>query len=88
MLDLTVNAVKGHLPRGRARLKAINAQSPAQPAQRPPCPGITLIWKIDDVRLIWINAFSAHDGTFIIQHELKLASRGTRCQRKQETRCR
>jgi Sigma-70, region 4 len=36
MLDLTVNAVKGHLARGRARLKAINAQALAQPARRPP----------------------------------------------------
>ena len=34
MLDLTVNAVKAHLARGRARLKAINAQPPAQPAPR------------------------------------------------------
>ena len=36
MLDLTVNAVKAHLARGRARLKAINAQAPARPAPRPP----------------------------------------------------
>ena len=36
MLDLTVNAVKAHLARGRARLKAINAQAPAKPAARPP----------------------------------------------------
>ncbi len=36
MLDLTVNAVKAHLARGRARLKAINAQAPAQSAPRPP----------------------------------------------------
>jgi DNA-directed RNA polymerase specialized sigma24 family protein len=35
MLDLTVNAVKGHLARGRARLKEINVQTPAQPAPRP-----------------------------------------------------
>ena len=34
MLDLTVNAVKAHLARGRARLKAINAG--AEPAPRPP----------------------------------------------------
>jgi RNA polymerase sigma factor (sigma-70 family) len=40
MLDLTVNAVKGHLARGRARLKAINAQAPAQPAPRPPSPAV------------------------------------------------
>jgi RNA polymerase sigma factor (sigma-70 family) len=38
MLDLTVNAVKAHLARGRARLKATNAQAPAQRAPRPPCP--------------------------------------------------
>jgi RNA polymerase sigma factor (sigma-70 family) len=36
MLDLTVNAVKAHLARGRARLKAINAEAPAQPAPHPP----------------------------------------------------
>jgi RNA polymerase sigma factor (sigma-70 family) len=36
MLDLTVNAAKAHLARGRARLKAINAQAPDQPAPRPP----------------------------------------------------
>jgi RNA polymerase sigma factor (sigma-70 family) len=40
MLDLTVNAVKAHLARGRARLKAINAQPPAQPAPRPPSPAV------------------------------------------------
>ena len=40
MLDLTVNAVKGHLARGRARLKAINAQALAQPAPRPPSPAV------------------------------------------------
>jgi RNA polymerase sigma factor (sigma-70 family) len=36
MLDLTVNAVKAHLARGRGRLKTINAQAPAKPAPRPP----------------------------------------------------
>jgi hypothetical protein len=36
LLDLTVNAVKAHLARGRARLKAINEAAPAQPAPRPP----------------------------------------------------
>lgn len=40
MLDLTVNAVKAHLARGRARLKAINAQALAQPARRPPSPAV------------------------------------------------
>lgn len=38
MLDLTVNAVKAHLARGRARLKAINAQPRVKPASRPPSP--------------------------------------------------
>jgi RNA polymerase sigma factor (sigma-70 family) len=38
MLDLTVNAVKAHLARGRARLKAINAQAPAKLAPRQPSP--------------------------------------------------
>jgi RNA polymerase sigma factor (sigma-70 family) len=37
-LDLTVNAVKAHLARGRTRLKAINAQAPAKPAPRLPSP--------------------------------------------------
>jgi Sigma-70, region 4 len=40
MLDLTVNAVKAQLARGRARLKAINAQAPGQPAPRPPSPAV------------------------------------------------
>ena len=40
LLDLTVNAVKGHLARGRARLEAINAQAPAQSAPRPPSPAV------------------------------------------------
>jgi RNA polymerase sigma factor (sigma-70 family) len=35
-LDLTVNAVKAHLARGRARLKTINARAAAKPAPRPP----------------------------------------------------
>ncbi|MFZ2157216.1 MAG: sigma-70 family RNA polymerase sigma factor [Bradyrhizobium sp.] len=39
-LDLTVNAVKAHLARGRTRLKAINAEAPAQPAPRPPSPAV------------------------------------------------
>ncbi len=40
MLDLTVNAVKAHLARGRARLKTINAQAAAEPAPRPPSPAV------------------------------------------------
>jgi len=66
MLDLTVNAVKAHLARGRARLKAINAEAPAAPAPRPPSPAVARYvalfnrrdWEglramlADDVRLI------------------------------------
>jgi RNA polymerase sigma-70 factor, ECF subfamily len=40
MLDLTVNAVKAHLARGRARLKAINAQAADPPVRRPPSPAV------------------------------------------------
>jgi RNA polymerase sigma factor (sigma-70 family) len=40
MLDLTLNAVKAHLARGRARLKTINAQAPATRAPRPPSPAV------------------------------------------------
>jgi RNA polymerase sigma-70 factor, ECF subfamily len=40
MLDLTVNAVKAHLARGRARLKTINAEAPAPPAPCPPSPAV------------------------------------------------
>jgi RNA polymerase sigma factor (sigma-70 family) len=36
LLDTTVNAVKAHLARGRARLKQINAQTPPQPVRRTP----------------------------------------------------
>ncbi len=35
LLDLTVDAVKGHLARGRARLRQINAQASAVPEARP-----------------------------------------------------
>jgi RNA polymerase sigma factor (sigma-70 family) len=40
MLDLTVNAVKAHLARGRARLREINAQAPAPSAPRPASPAV------------------------------------------------
>ena len=40
ILDLTVNAVKAHLARGRARLKVINAQAPAQLAPPQPSPAV------------------------------------------------
>jgi RNA polymerase sigma-70 factor (ECF subfamily) len=40
LLDLTVNAVKAHLARGRARLKAINAQAAALSSPRPPSPAV------------------------------------------------
>jgi RNA polymerase sigma-70 factor (ECF subfamily) len=40
MLDLTINAVKAHLARGRARLKVINAQALAQSVPRPPSPAV------------------------------------------------
>lgn len=40
MLDLTINAVKAHLARGRARLKAINAQAPVQSAPRQASPAV------------------------------------------------
>jgi RNA polymerase sigma-70 factor (ECF subfamily) len=53
MLDLTVNAVKAHLARGRARLKAINAQTPAQPAPRPPSPAVAR----------YVALFNRHDWT-------------------------
>src|SRR5271166_3299524 len=41
MLDLTVNAVKAHLARGRARLKLINAEAPAKTPPRPPSAAVT-----------------------------------------------
>jgi len=40
MLDLTVNAVKAHLARGRARLKVVNAEVQAKPAPRAPSPEV------------------------------------------------
>jgi hypothetical protein len=66
MLDLTINAVKAHLARGRARLKVINAEAPARPAPRVPSPAVARYvalfnrrdWEglramlADDVRLI------------------------------------
>jgi RNA polymerase sigma-70 factor, ECF subfamily len=69
MLDLTVNAVKAHLARGRARLKEINTQAPAKPAPRPPSPAVARYVALfnrhdwdglramlaDDVRLIQVT---------------------------------
>jgi RNA polymerase sigma factor (sigma-70 family) len=40
LLDTTVNAVKGHLARGRARLKAINADTPPRAVERSPSPEV------------------------------------------------
>jgi RNA polymerase sigma factor (sigma-70 family) len=40
MLDLTVNAVKAHLARGRARLKGISAEAQARLAPRAPSPDV------------------------------------------------
>jgi len=42
VLDLTVDAVKGHLARGRARLREINAEPPGRPAPSPPPPSAAL----------------------------------------------
>ena len=66
LLGLTLNAVKAHLARGRARLKVINAKAPAETAPRPPSPAVARYvalfnrhdWEglramlADDVRLI------------------------------------
>jgi RNA polymerase sigma factor (sigma-70 family) len=40
LLDLSVDAVKGHLARGRARLREINAQADALPDVRPASPAV------------------------------------------------
>lgn len=40
LLDLTVDAVKGHLARGRARLREINAQADPLPDARPASPAV------------------------------------------------
>jgi RNA polymerase sigma factor (sigma-70 family) len=51
MLDLTVNAVKAHLARGRGRLKAGDAAAPAEPAPRPPSPAVAR----------YVTLFNRHD---------------------------
>jgi RNA polymerase sigma-70 factor (ECF subfamily) len=40
LLDLSVDAVKGHLARGRTRLRDINARAVALPEARPPSPAV------------------------------------------------
>ena len=40
LLELTVNSVKAHLARGRARLEVINAQAPQQVEPRPTSPAV------------------------------------------------
>src|SRR6202023_2932609 len=40
LLDLTVDAVKGHLARGRARLREVNARAGPLPDARPASPAV------------------------------------------------
>jgi RNA polymerase sigma factor (sigma-70 family) len=51
MLDLTVDAVKAHLARGRARLKAVNAEVKPQPMPRPPSAAVAR----------YVDLFNRHD---------------------------
>ncbi len=62
LLDTTVNAVKGHLARGRARLKEINAQTPPQPVDRSPSPEVARFVALFNQR-DWdgLRALLAHD---------------------------
>jgi RNA polymerase sigma factor (sigma-70 family) len=61
LLDTTVNAVKGHLARGRVRLKEINAQTPA-PAARSRSPEVARFVALFNQR-DWegLRALLAHD---------------------------
>ena len=62
LLDTTVNAVKGHLARGRSRLKEINAQTPPQPVGRSPSPEVARFVALFNER-DWegLRALLAHD---------------------------
>jgi RNA polymerase sigma factor (sigma-70 family) len=62
LLDTTVNAVKGHLARGRSRLKEINAQTPPRPADRSPSPEVARFVSLFNQR-DWegLRALLAHD---------------------------
>ena len=62
LLDTTVNAVKGHLARGRVRLKEINAQPPPSPATRSPSPEVARFVALFN-RRDWegLRALLAHD---------------------------
>lgn len=51
LLDLTVDAVKGHLARGRARLKAVNAEAQSPPAPPRPSAEVTR----------YVELFNGHD---------------------------
>ena len=51
LLDISVDAVKGHLARGRARLREINARAPAAAAKRAPSPA----------NQHYIDLFNRHD---------------------------
>jgi RNA polymerase sigma factor (sigma-70 family) len=66
LLDLTVNAVKAHLARGRAKLRAVNAEASAEPSPGRPSPAVARYVRLfngrdwdglramlaDDVRLV------------------------------------
>jgi RNA polymerase sigma factor (sigma-70 family) len=51
LLDLTVDAVKAHLARGRARLQQINAQAAASPSARP----------VSDAMMRYVTLFNQRD---------------------------
>jgi RNA polymerase sigma factor (sigma-70 family) len=62
LLDTTVNAVKGYLARGRARLKEINAEAPPRAIDRTPSPEIARFVALFNER-DWegLRALLAHD---------------------------
>jgi RNA polymerase sigma factor (sigma-70 family) len=51
LLEFTVNAVKGHLARGRARLKAVKAETLQHPVKRPPSAEVASIHNMS--RFTW-----------------------------------
>jgi RNA polymerase sigma factor (sigma-70 family) len=62
LLDTTVNAVKGHLARGRSRLKEINAHTPPRAIDRSPSPEVARFVALFNQR-DWegLRALLAHD---------------------------
>src|SRR5207302_3911984 len=73
LLDLTVDAVKGHLARGRARLREINAQAGPLPDARPASAAVARYVALfnqrdwDGLRALLADDVTLHQSTYPVR---------------------